>query len=179
MNLHDLLNSPKAHHVSGRVVEFRVIGRNQHGEHVQAQAQARFRFVSEEERAALFAKADAACSARYDGKPPADRQIDERNYYVLHAALRDADSPDKPFAATVIELRNALVLEEAQRVFSELGAWLDEEFPASVSEEDMTALIADAKKNSLVDLLTSYGYKRTLTALRSLARDSGKLPTLT
>lgn len=178
MNLADILNSPKAHHVSGRLVDLRVIGRNKAGESVQAQAQARFRFVSEQERADLFAKADATVAERYAGKAPADRQIDERNYYLLHAALRDPDPPGGPFAQTVTELRNSLVLEEARRVFEEYDRWVDEEFPAAVSEEDMTALIADAKKNSLADLLTSYGYKRTLTALRSLAT-SGAYPTPT
>lgn len=177
MNLHDLLNSPKAHHVAGRVVPVTLAGKNASGESVQVQDSVRFRFVSEQERVELYAKADVAVNERYNGRAPADRQIDERNYHILHAALRDADDGSKPFAKTVMELRNALVFEEARRLLTEYDKWVDEEFPAAVGDDDMAALMEDAKKNSMVDLLKSYGYKQTLTALRSLAATSGKLPT--
>lgn len=179
MILSDLLNSPKAHHVNGRAIEITVIGRNQQAEVVQVQDRVRFRFVSEQERADLFAKADAVVNARYSGRPPADRQQDERNYHVLHAALRDADNPSRPFAESVSALCSALVLAEAQRVFQEFDKWVDEEFPASVPEDEMAALVEEAKKNSVDALLRSRGYKQTLSALRSLAATSGLLPTPT
>tara|TARA_R110000868_G_scaffold193723_2_gene438891 strand:+ start:94 stop:633 length:540 start_codon:yes stop_codon:yes gene_type:complete len=179
MNLRDLLNSPTAHHVSGRVVNLKVIGTNSAGDPVQVDATARFRFVDEQERSDVLAKADEEVTKRYAGRPvPGDRQIDERSYYMLHAALRDADNPRSAFAETPLALKRSLVLEEAQRVYREMGLWLAEEFPESISEEDMAKLVDEAKKNSLLDLLTSSGFKRTLSVLRSLA-GSGAQPTQT
>ena len=146
---------------------------------MQVDAEALFRFVNEEERADLSAKADAEVAKRYEGRAvPPDRLRDERTFYLLHAALRDADSPKDALAASVLLLRRALVLEEAQRIQQEYDQWIAEEFPPHVSDEEMKQLIEDAKKNSLADLLTSYGYKRTLSALRSLGT-SGAVPTQT
>lgn len=179
MKLADILDSPTAHHVNGRPIDFIVIGINSRGESVQAPASAKFRFVNEQERAELFAKADAEVAKRYDGKAPFDRQIDERNYYLLHAALRDADSPSDPFAVSVMKLRNSLVREEAQRIYKAYEDWIEEEFPAHVDDAEMAKLIEEAKKNSMLDLLTSYGFKRTLSALRSLAATSGEPSTRT
>lgn len=173
MKLGDILDSPKAHHVNGRPIDFIVIGTDSQGQPRQSKASARLRFVSEQERADLYAKADAEAIKRYGGSAPLDRQIEERNYHLLYAALRDEDAPGEPFAASVKQLRSSFVLTEAKRVFAAYEAWLEEEFPDHVTSEDMAKLVEEAKKKSLFDLFTSCGYRQTLAVLRSLAEASG------
>lgn len=174
MKLSDLINSPEAHHVSGRAVSFKVIGRNKQGETVQADARAVFRFVSEQERADILARSSAAVAERYAGKTPPPRAVlDEESFHLLHAALRDESPPHAAFADTVLHLRNSLVFDEAQRVYADYQQWITEEFPDRVSEEDMAILVDEAKKNLLLDLLKSCGYRRTLSVLHSLAQSGG------
>jgi hypothetical protein len=130
---------------------------------------------AEHERDEAYRDADAAVRKFYGGKsePPIDRIVAERNYHLLAKALRDADSPSDAFAASVMQLKSALVLDEAKRVFDEYEAWIAEEFPDSVDEETFKKLVEDAKKKSLNDLLTSYGFATIHRALGSLAAHSG------
>jgi hypothetical protein len=175
VNLTELLDSPQAHHVNPRAATLRVVGKNSQGESVKVEAApVVFRFVTEQERAEAYRDADAEVRKTYkDRDPPIDRLVTERNYHLLLRALRDSSDPTKPLFASALQLRNSLVLEEAQRVFAEYDGWISDEFPPSIDDETMKKLIDDAKKNSLSDLITSYGYEQIRTALPSLAAQSG------
>lgn len=176
MKLADILDSPQAHHVNPRPVKFRIAGVNSRGEQVKAEeASACFRFVSEQERAEAYRDGDAEARKLYGSgvEPSLDRVVAERNYCILFRILRDADDPKTAFAASVLQLKNVLVLDEAKRLFDEYETWVAEEFPDTIDEETFAKLVEDAKKKSLSDLLTSYGFKAIRRALPSLASHSG------
>lgn len=172
MNLSDLLDSPQAHHVNPRPIVFRIAGRNGKGVAVKVEeAKAVLRFVDEQARSEAYRDADKALREFYrdaGAEPPIDRLIQERNYHVLFRALRDADDPSKPLAATVLQLRSVLVLDEARRIFDEYDRWVGEEFPEFIDADKFKALVEDAKKNSFPDLLTSYGSDLIRRAMPSL-----------
>lgn len=157
MKLGDFLAAPAAVPVSKRSVHFRVIGRHKgDGERVIVEAEAVFAFVSERERAEAYRDADKVLAEMWGVRPvPYDRTTEERNYHFLFRALRDSSPPHATFANTVVELQNALVLVEAQRVFEEYQRFVDEEFPDAITPEEMAGLVEAAKKNYLGALLIS------------------------
>src|SRR5262249_39368698 len=98
---------------------------------------------------------------------------DEEAYQLLFEALRDeeidANGQYRRLAATVDELRSSLVLRECQRLHEEYEEYVAEEFPRVISKDEMAKLVEEAKKNSLSDLLTSYGYEKLVALATYLA----------
>lgn len=179
MNLSDILNSPQAHHVRERRAMVRVYGMNARGEVVKAEeVPVSLRFVDEQSKAEAHRDADAETARLYAsaGPVPEDRREEERIYHVLFRALRDADRPEKPFADSVLQLKRCIVAREAMRAWNEYSGWELEEFPPAIDAETFGKLVADAKKNCLFDLLTSYGFNATVTAASYFASQaaSGK-----
>lgn len=172
MRLGDFLDAPATIPVVQRLVTFRLVGTNRSGERVKhEQAQALLWFVTEWQRQEAYRDADKALAEIYKDRPiPVDRLIDERNYHVLFRALRDPSPPHPTFADTVLQLQNALVIDEAQHVWSEYERFREEEFPSHIDEKAFAALVEEAKKNSLSDLLTSSGSSLIRRAWPSLLR---------
>jgi len=176
VRLSDILDSPQAHHVRDRRVTVRVLGLNARGEIVKAEDHpVALRFVNEQDKAEAHRDADAATLKLYAdaGGAPDDRREEERIYHVLFRALRCADDPSKPWADTVLQLKRCVVNREAMRVWNEYCGWEMEEFPAVVDPETFAKLVEDAKKNSMPDLLKSYGFNATVTAAVYFSRSAG------
>lgn len=171
MKLNDFLLQGRP--AATRSVTFRVLGNDAGMNGVVADARAELAYVSEHVRHEAMREADAALREAYAGKDPQeDRRNDERTYHVLCRALRDADDVRQPFAGTVRELKGALVLAEAHRIWAAYADFMDEEFPDEIDAETFEKLVADSKKNTLADLISSYGY----AAVRRLMSGSRATP---
>jgi hypothetical protein len=141
-----------------RSVKFKILGADVRKSGTVAPAEAEIAFVSETSRQEALRNADAAIATEYEGQlPSGDRREDERMYHVLHRALRDKDDVRQPFAESPDELKAALVLPEAARIWREYLQFVDEEFPEWVDAETFEKLVAESKKTSLPDLLSSFG----------------------
>ena len=162
-------------------VTFRIVGRADNFLPLVGEARACFCYVPEDERSQAVISARKAVAERFKGDEEHVRDSDVRDettYQILLLALRDSD-PDSvgrhpPFATSVDELRSALVLSVAQEMWEEYQRYLAEEFPAFVDKETWEALVADAKKGCLTDLLTEYGSGKRRQALISLVVHSGE-----
>src|SRR5438477_4319006 len=126
--------------VNPRAIEFTLVGRDLNTfRHIVAPAKAVFVFVDEDQREALRVDARTSIAERFKNKVIGDDVIrDEEAYHKLFYALRDAE-PDPNglhgrFCDTVDELRQALVLPEAQRLTSEYEKYLKDEFPQLIED---------------------------------------------
>lgn len=139
-----------------------------------ADARAEIAFVPEAARQEALRDADRAIRDLYGKDPPPDeRRDDEHKYHILHRALRDCDDPRQPFADSVRELKGALVLAEAARIWAEYCQFVEEEFPDSVDTETFERMVEEAKKASLPGLISSYGFdavRRSMPGLLALLR---------
>jgi hypothetical protein len=174
MKLGEILQGGGAHPVSPRRVAFQVIGHDEQMRLLKARAEAVLVFVDEHKRNGCRVKAREAVHKRFPNQDvPPGVLVDEEEYQLLFEALREASPDDKGryphFASTVEELRSSLMLRECQRLRAQYDQYCAEEFPPVISKEDMAKLVEEAKKNSLSDLLTSYGYERSIAALSTLA----------
>jgi len=161
-------------------VTFKVIGKDRQGSQVVADASAVLAFVSEDDRKECWREADRETRKKYpDGDAPEAVTSDERCYHLLCRALRDEDDPRQPFAGNVGELRRALsanTFVELMRTYNEFCA---DEFPPHVDVDTFEKLAEEAKKKSLLDLLSQYDSWTILRALPSLVARFGKLKTET
>jgi hypothetical protein len=165
--------------VNPRPVEFIAKGTNGEFRPVVAPVKAVLVFLDEDQRQAIQVEARASIARRFPDKVVPEGVVrDEEAYHRLFHALRDAEADacglHGRLADTVDELRAALVLPEAQRLVAEYDRYLAEEFPPVIDDETWKKLVDDAKKNSLSDLLTSYGFESVSRALSSLAGRSSR-----
>ena len=158
MTLADFLKQG-ARQAATRSVSFKVVGQDSQARALVADARAELAPLSEHQRQEALREAERALRETYYKDPiPDARRDDEGMYHVLTRALRDPDDPRRPFADSVRELKGALVLAEAARLWSAYVAFLDEEFPDIVDAETFEKLVDAAKKVSLIDLISSFGY---------------------
>lgn len=165
--------------VNPHPVTFYAKGRDDSLRLVKAKVEAVLIFLDEDERTALRVQAREAAEKRFTGKVIPDGVYrDEESYHILFEALRqkapNANGQHERLCDTIDELRSALVLREAQRLYGEYDLYLLKEFPPSIDDETWRKLLEEAKKNSASDLLTSYGFERVAAVLSFLAAQSGK-----
>jgi hypothetical protein len=130
-------------------VTFKAIGRDAHGEEYLVDCKGLVAFVDENKRDQAIDAAEAVLRTKYpDGSAPDEKRRNEVAYQVLLRALRDADDPRVQLAASVDELRSALVMPEATRLYAEYVKFVDEEFPATPTPQQFDKLTAEAEKNS-------------------------------
>jgi len=173
VKLGNFIRSAGARPINPHPVLFNAKGRDQNLKLVKAEVRAVFVFVDEDQREELRVRAREAVRKKF-----ADREIpdgvfrDEEEYQLLFEALRDEDvdaNGQYPrLADTVDELRSSLVLRECRRLMDEYEQYIAEEFPPAISKDEMAKLVEEAKKNSVSDLLTSYGFEK-LVALASFS----------
>lgn len=127
--------------VNPRPVEFTAVGRDLNTfRHIVAPAKAVLVFVDEDQRESLRVEARTSIAERFKDKVVGDDVVrDEEAYHKLFHALRDME-PDTNgmhgrLCDTVDELRQALVLPEAQRLTAEYDRYLAEEFPTVVTDD--------------------------------------------
>lgn len=138
MKLGDVLRTAgTAKPVVPRPVSMKIIGKGPEGHDLIAAASALFVFVDEDTRENIRVEARTALAAKFPGKDFADVLPDEIEYQLLYCALRDAQPGPtgllSSFAASVQELRSALVQKEASRLVAEYYRFVDEEFPEVIS----------------------------------------------
>ena len=155
-------------------IEFTAKGEDAHFRVVTAKVRACLICVDEAVRTASRVSARETIADLYKDRPvPAGVVQDEEMFSLLFHALHQPDPDEKGRYArlceTVAELRSALVLPEARRIADAYDRYLSEEFPSRLSDEEWNRLLEEAKKNSLSDLLTSFGYESAQTALSFLA----------
>jgi hypothetical protein len=126
--------------VNPRPVEFTAVGRDLNTfRHIVAPAKAVFVFVDEDQREALRVEARTSIAERFKDKVVGDDVIrDEEAYHKLFHALRDAEADSNGlhgrFCDTVDELRQSLVLPEAQRLTADYEKYLKDEFPQVIED---------------------------------------------
>ncbi len=160
MQLHDFFTTAnRAVPAPTRKISLRLLGSNaESAERLVADATAELAFVSDADRLEALRECDAHIQKIYKGvEPPSFRRFNEEVYFILLRALRDPEDVNKPFARTPLELRNALVLVEALRAYDEHVRFMAEEFPPAISPAEERELVEEAKKNSLLALLSSRG----------------------
>lgn len=175
MKLHDFLSAQGGVRTAAtRPVKMRVVGLDPSARSVVAEARAEIAHVSERERQQALREADRALHDLYLHDPvPEDRREDERTYHILQRALRDADDVRQPFSDSVTELKSALVLAEARRVWAAYVQFMEEEFPDQVDGETFERLVEEAKKASVPDLIASFGFdavRRSMPGLLATLR---------
>lgn len=133
-----------------------------------ADASAVLRFVPERLR---LAAEDAAAESLAKSKtvPTPDRRASEEAYHFLVQAVRQESSPSVLFFDTVEQAKSMLVDSEALRLRNEYERYKTTHFPATLTDEEAQRIAEDARNFTVADLLRSYGYWRTLSALPFLA----------
>jgi hypothetical protein len=130
-------------------IAFKAIARDANGDEYLVDCKALIAFVDENKRDQAIDAAEAVLRAKYaGGSGPDEKRRNEVAYQVLLRALRDADDPRVQLASSVDELRSALVMPEATRLYGEYVKFIDEEFPATPTPQQFDKLAAEAEKNS-------------------------------
>jgi hypothetical protein len=181
MKLSDFLNAQgRARPAPTRPIAFKVLGVDGQMNGRVGDASAELAFVPEAPRQEALRDAERAIRDHYGDQPiPEDRRDDEGKYHVLFRALRDRDDVRQPFADSVKELKNALVLPEASRLWREYNQFVDEEFPDLVDAETFEKLVEEAKNHFLGDLVCSFGFDVVRRSMFGLLARLKKLPTPT
>lgn len=176
MDLADFLSTAsRAVPAPTRTVKFKLIGSGSDSTRVIVDATAELAFLDDAERLeALRAAADYVKKTYKGEEPVMSRRYDEEMYFILRRALRRTDDISEPIARTELELRNALVLPEALRLWDEYQRFVREEFPPDYSEEETRELVEEAKKKSLIALLSERGSGPIRAAWASLVVASGE-----
>jgi len=176
MKLHEFLDQANDDNLApAKPVKFKVIGSNAKGHQTTMDASAVLVFVPEHARQRALLEAEKAMHAESDGKVISpDRQDDENIYHILFEALRDESDHRTYFARNFKELKLALVKPVAKELYTTYTHWVSEEFPASIDDAQFDALVEEAKKKSLVDLLSCTEFSTILRVLPSLAALYGK-----
>lgn len=161
-------------------VKFKVLGQNNRGEQIIADAEAVLVLVPEEEREAALIDSEKAMRKQFpDGIVSPDRLLDSHAYHTLAIALRDTDDAAALFAPNVPALKGALHKNVARALYEQYLEFCNDEFPEVVDDETFAAMIEDAKKKSLPDLLSQYGSSTMKRAWGSLVAHFGTSPTPT
>jgi hypothetical protein len=127
---------------------------------IVTEAKAELAFVTEFDRQEAMRTAEKELKALYGSEEISDdRRRDAYTYHILQRALRDADDVRTAFAGSVKELEKALVLPEANKIWSEYIQFCDEEFPDYVDPDTFEKLVAAAKKDSVSTLISTFGYE--------------------
>jgi hypothetical protein len=176
MKLGDFLRqAPRRRPVNPRPVRFSAVEPDKTKAQAVVDAEAILVFVDEDARAQIGPAARASLEKRFpDGSLDDEDLKNERAYQLLFLCLRDAEDPRSSFAASVDELRSALVLPEARRLTDEYDRYVQDEFPPAVDDETWRQLMEDAEKNCIGVLLTKYGSGPVGRLLSFLAARSGK-----
>lgn len=173
MRLGDFLSAARP--IPHKPIKFKAIGKDPSGNVATTDVDAVFVFVDEHERQRARVEAMEALKKEYkDAEPPPAVVSDEIAYHFLFRALRDAQDERITLAESVRALKNALVAKEAARLDEEYNAWIDLEYPDSVTAEEFEKMKQEAKSLFFADLLTAYGFSAIRKALPSLARAYGK-----
>lgn len=161
-------------------IKLKVLGANASGEQTVADAEAVLSFVPEHEREEARIEAERSLAKQYPGLVPEPVLHDARVYHLLQRALRDADDPRQPFAeGGVVQLKRALHQRTALDAYVAYERWCAQEFPEQVDEDVFEQLVEEAKKKSLVDLLSAHDSSRILEAMPSLVAHFGRSRTQT
>ena len=154
-----------------RSVSFKVIGYDkQHVKHI-SDATAELAFVNETERQEALRDANKIVKEAYgEAEIPPGRRDDEAKFHILFRALRDTDDVRQPLAESVKELKNALVLPEAIKVWEAYCQFVAEEFPDQIDAEMFQKMVEEAKQCFFVDLLLHFGSDVVLHAMPGLIR---------
>lgn len=107
--------------------------------------------VDEPESAAAIRDAEISLQMEYKGDaqsgplpiPPGTRGS-EQIYHFLFRSLRTEADPRKPLARTVLELKKALLPAVAGRLHAAYQAWVDVEFPDTITEKAFNKAEEDA-----------------------------------
>lgn len=176
MKLSDFLSQAGGHAslAPTKPVKFKVLGRNQGGEQVVADAEAILVFVSEKERQEAIRDAHQELRRLYDKMPvPDERLSDEISYQLLFRALRDSTDQRVAFAGSVPELRAAMSLRVCSELVATYHEWVAQEFPEEIDEEQFQKLVEEAKKVCFFDLVSAFGSRTIQRAMPSLLAISG------
>lgn len=182
MKLGDLIASSmagKALLAPTKHIKFKVLLHTADGQRTASDASAMLVFLDDNERDQAIAAADKASEARYGGNPPVDAREGERQYYILAAALRDEEDTRVSFAKDVAELKRSLHAIDRARIYEAYIDFLAEEYPVEIDEATWKALVDDAEKKSLRDLLMLYGSSQIRRVVMPLAGRYGAPPTVT
>jgi hypothetical protein len=181
MKLGDFLNAQgRARPAPTRPVNFKVLGVDGQMSGLVAEVSCEIAFVSESQRQEALREADAAIAKDYGGQPiPDDRREDERMIHILHRALRDRDDVRQPFADGVKELKNALMLPEAARIWKAYLGFVEEEFPDQVDAETFEKLVEEAKRAFFPEALSRFGFDAVKACLPGLLLRLKTSPTQT
>ena len=130
-------------------VTFRALARGTRGDRYVVDTPAMLAFVDEDEREAALDAAEAAVRRVYpDGTAPEEKRRNAVAYEILLRALRDAAEPRAQLAASVEELRKALVQPVATRLYADYIEFVEREFPATPTAKQFEELAEEAEKNS-------------------------------
>jgi hypothetical protein len=181
MKLNDFLTAQgRSRPAPTRPVNFKVLGVNGQMAGLVADAGAELAFVPEAARQEALRDANRAVAEAYVDQPvPEERRDDEGKYHVLFRALRDKDDVRQPFADSVKELKNALVLPEAARLWREYHQFVDEEFPDAVDADTFEKLVEEARRSFLSDLLSRFGFDAVRRSMPGLLARLKTSPTRT
>lgn len=123
-------------------VTFRALGLTKDREQVRIEVKARLAFVDDQTSVEISNKAHELYP---DNLRAYHREV---SYRMLTHALRDSENPVVQFAATVEELRKALVDPVTSWLMSEYRAFEQREFSPTPDKESLDEAEEDAEKNS-------------------------------
>lgn len=156
-------------------VKFKLIGSKANGDGLISEAEAVLAFVPEDQRTEARINAEKAMRKQFpDGNIPEDLLSDERVYHLLHKSLKDSDDHRQPFASSVDELKRFMHRRTILDLATAYEQFCADEFPEVVEDDVFEQLVAEAKKKSLGDLISSYEPEKILRALPSLVAAFGK-----
>lgn len=152
-------------------VTFQVVGEDRtSGAKVRAEARAVLVFVDEAQREDVLADAEKAMRQKYpSGEIPPLSIANEITFQKLVRALRDADSPRRPFADNINQLKSSLMLPVASRLIDDYDDWVSEEFPTSITVEQFEIIVEQATKKFLSGQPSSTDCSRLARVLSGLA----------
>lgn len=138
MKLGNIL-STAAEPVATKEIKFRVLVSGPGVAQKTAQARAVWAFVDEAARLESVRKARAAL----EGKPHEESDLDEeRTYWFLLAALRDADDPVSQFCpdSDIQKFKSAILLPQIHRLTAEYRKFIADEYPELASPAQQAQL---------------------------------------
>lgn len=133
-------------------VTFRILHKSDRGAQTTVEVRAVLAFVDayETTEARREAKRASALATKDGAAPPLDFE-DEVFYHLLLRALRDPDDPRRAFVAGInplAQLKKAVTPNVAGALVRAYNAFVEREFPTTVSDREREALRAEAEKNS-------------------------------
>lgn len=142
MQLGNIL-STAAEPVATRIVEFQVLAQMPDGRQGKAIAKAALAFVSE------AARQDARRSAVENLSRGGDLD-EEENYWLLLAALRDADNPVAQFCPNtdIAKFKAAIIVHQVRWLLREYRRFVEDEYPELLTPEQKKQIEDEARGNS-------------------------------